>query len=184
MPLYAYIATDRSGKKVQGYIDAASKSVAYQKVKARGLFPTKLDQDVSRASKAVAGESLAYSLLQLSALLRAGIPLDEALDSIAEFDEDPAMRSAMKRVRVRLRRRRAQAQEERRAFLGRRGRPLLPGLVIITSGRRPPGPPRRRQFRAQLFRRGPAHFLGRPRLFFGSPRRGRPLAPFLIMLHN
>jgi type II secretory pathway component PulF len=103
MPLYAYIATDRSGKKVQGYIDAASKSVAYQKVKARGLFPTKLDQDVSRASKAVAGESLAYSLLQLSALLRAGIPLDEALDSIAEFDEDPAMRSAMKRVRVRLR---------------------------------------------------------------------------------
>lgn len=103
MPLYAYIATDRSGKKVQGYIDAASKSVAYQKVKARGLFPTRLDQDVSRASKAVAGESLAYSLLQLSALLRAGIPLDEALDSIAEFDDDPAMRSAMKRVRVRLR---------------------------------------------------------------------------------
>ncbi|MFA5505599.1 MAG: type II secretion system F family protein [Vulcanimicrobiota bacterium] len=103
MPLYAYIATDRSGKKVQGYIDAASKSVAYQKVKARGLFPTKLDQDVSRSSKSVAGESLAYSLIQLSALLRAGIPLDEALDSIAEFDEDPAMRSAMKRVRVRLR---------------------------------------------------------------------------------
>ncbi|MCA9778917.1 MAG: type II secretion system F family protein [Candidatus Eremiobacteraeota bacterium] len=103
MPLYAYIATDRSGKKVQGYIDAASKSVAYQKVKARGLFPTKLDQDVSRASKAVAGESLAYSLLQLAALLKASIPLDEALDSIAEFDDDPAMRSAMKRVRVRLR---------------------------------------------------------------------------------
>lgn len=103
MPLYAYIATDRTGKKVQGYIDAASKSVAYQKVKARGLFPTKLDEDVSRASKAVAGESLAYSLLQLSALLKSGIPLDEALDSIAEFDEDPAMRAALKRVRVRLR---------------------------------------------------------------------------------
>jgi type II secretory pathway component PulF len=103
MPLYSYIATDRTGKKVQGYIDAASKSVAYQKVKARGLFPTRLDQDVSRASKAVAGESLAYSLLQLSALLRAGIPLDEALESIAEFDENPAMRSALKRVRVRLR---------------------------------------------------------------------------------
>lgn len=103
MPLYSYIATDRTGKKVQGYIDAASKSVAYQKVKARGLFPTRLDQDVSRSSKAVAGESLAYSLLQLAALLKAGIPLDEALDSIAEFDEDPAMRSALKRVRVRLR---------------------------------------------------------------------------------
>lgn len=103
MPLYAYIATDRTGKKVQGYIDAASKSVAYQKVKARGLFPTRLDQDVSRASKAVAGESLAYSLLQLAALLKAGIPLDEALESIAEFDEDAQMRSALKRVRVRLR---------------------------------------------------------------------------------
>jgi len=103
VPLYAYIATDRTGKKVEGYIDASSKSVAYQKVKARGLFPTRLDQDVSRASKAVASESLAYSLIQLSALLRAGIPLDEALESIAEFDENPAMRSALKRVRVRLR---------------------------------------------------------------------------------
>lgn len=103
MPLYAYIATDRTGKKVQGFMDAGSKSVAYQKVKARGLFPTRIDEDVSRASKAVAGESLAYSLLQLSALLRAGIPLDEALDSLAEFDEDPAMRAALKRVRVRLR---------------------------------------------------------------------------------
>lgn len=103
MPLYLYIATDRTGKKVQGYIDAASKSVAYQKVKARGLFPTRLDQDVSRGSKSAASESLAYSLLQLAALLKAGIPLDEALESLAEFDEDPNMRSALKRVRVRLR---------------------------------------------------------------------------------
>jgi type II secretory pathway component PulF len=103
LPLYSYIATDRTGKKVQGFIDAASKSVAYQKVKARGLFPTRLDQDVSRNSKAAPSESLAYSLLQLAALLKAGIPLDEALESLAEFDEDPTMRSALKRVRVRLR---------------------------------------------------------------------------------
>lgn len=103
MPLYAYIATDRTGKKVQGFVDAPSKSVAYQKVKTRGLFPTRLDQDVSRASKAAPSEALAYSLLQLSALLKAGIPLDEALESIAEFDEDATMRSALKRVRVRLR---------------------------------------------------------------------------------
>ncbi len=103
MPLYAYIATDRTGKKVQGFVDAPSKSVAYQKVKGRGLFPTRVDQDVSRASKAAPSEALAYSLLQLSALLKAGIPLDEALESIAEFDEDATMRSALKRVRVRLR---------------------------------------------------------------------------------
>lgn len=103
MPLYSYIATDRTGKRVQGFVDAASKSVAYQKVKARGLFPTRLDQDVSHGSKSAPSESLAYSLLQLAALLKAGIPLDEALESLAEFDEDPTMRAALKRVRVRLR---------------------------------------------------------------------------------
>lgn len=103
MPLYSYIATDRLGKKTQGYIDAASKSVAYQKVKEKGLFPTRLDEDVSRASRAAPSEALAYSLIQLSALLKAGIPLDEALESLADFDEDPNMRSALKRVRVRLR---------------------------------------------------------------------------------
>jgi type II secretory pathway component PulF len=103
VPLYSYIATDRTGKRVQGFVDAASKSVAYQKVKARGLFPTRLDQDVSHGSKSAPSESLAYSLLQLAALLKAGIPLDEALESLAEFDEDPTMRAALKRVRVRLR---------------------------------------------------------------------------------
>ncbi len=103
MPLYQYVATDHRGKQVNGLVDAASQSVAYQKVKARGLFPIQVNVEVSNSKQAAAGESLAYSLQQLSALIRSGIPLDEALESLAEFDEDPRMRSALRRVRVKLR---------------------------------------------------------------------------------
>lgn len=103
MPLYQYTATDVQGKRVQGLIDAASKSLAYQKVKTKGLFPIRVDVDLGTAGQGAATESLAYSLMQLSALIRSGIPLDEALESIAEFDDDPRMRRALKRVRVRLR---------------------------------------------------------------------------------
>ncbi|MCA9795141.1 MAG: type II secretion system F family protein [Candidatus Eremiobacteraeota bacterium] len=103
MPLYQYTATDHRGKQVSGLVDAASQAVAYQKVKDRGLYPIAVNVDLSSSNKAAGTESLAYSLEQLSALIRSGIPLDEALDSLAEFDEDPRIRSALKRVRVRLR---------------------------------------------------------------------------------
>lgn len=103
MPLYQYTATDQRGKRVQGLVDAASKAVAYQKVKGKGLFPVRVSVDLATSRRTAPTESLAYSLMQLASLIKAGIPLDEALDSLAEFDENPAMRSALKRVRVRLR---------------------------------------------------------------------------------
>lgn len=104
MPLYSYQATDKAGKRVRGLVDAASSSVAYQKLKQRGYFPTRVTMDVGRRGARVAGaESLAYTVMQLAALLRCGIPVDEALESLAETDENPRLRTVLARVRVRLR---------------------------------------------------------------------------------
>ncbi len=104
MPLYSYQATDKAGKRVRGLVDAASSSVAYQKLKQRGFFPTRVTMDVGRRGAKVAGaESLAYTVMQLAALLRCGIPVDEALESLAETDENPRLRIVLARVRVRLR---------------------------------------------------------------------------------
>lgn len=103
MPLYSYQATDKAGKRVRGLVDAASSSVAYQKLKQRGYFPTRVTMDVGRRGKVAGAESLAYTVMQLAALLRCGIPVDEALESLSETDENPRLRTVLARVRVRLR---------------------------------------------------------------------------------
>ena len=103
MPLYQYNATDARGKTVRGLVDAASASVAYQKLKQQGYFPTNVSVDSGRRGKAAGVESLAYTVLQLAALLRCGIPIDEALSSLVETEENLRIRGALARVRVRLR---------------------------------------------------------------------------------
>ncbi|MEW6283384.1 MAG: type II secretion system F family protein [Candidatus Eremiobacterota bacterium] len=110
MPLYHYQATDPAGKLVRGLVDAGSRATAYEKLRGRGLYPTQVQEDVGGGRLRLgqgrggrADDALAYSMLQLGALLRAGIPMDEALESLAQNSENPRLGRAMARVRVRLR---------------------------------------------------------------------------------
>lgn len=107
MPLYHYQATDNVGRAVRGLVDAGSRANAYEKLRGRGLFPTQVQEDVGavRASRfsGKADDALAYGILQLAALLRSGIPMDEALDSLSQNSENAKLGRAMARVRVRLR---------------------------------------------------------------------------------
>lgn len=106
MPLYHYQATDTVGRAVRGLVDAGSRANAYEKLRGRGLYPTQVqeDQGAERArSSGKADDALAYGVLQLAALLRSGIPMDEALESLAQNAENAKLGRAMARVRVRLR---------------------------------------------------------------------------------
>lgn len=103
MPLYQYQATDPRGKAIQGMVAAASRSIAHQKLRERGCFPTRLDEDLGGANRQAGGEDLAHTVLQLAALLKSGIPMDEALESLAETAENTRLRRALARVRVSLR---------------------------------------------------------------------------------
>lgn len=103
MPLYHYQGTDQRGRRVSGLVAAASRALAHDKLKARGLFPTHIEEDPGGSGGRPGGESLAYTLLQLAALLQSGIPMDEALDSLAEHADTPRLRRALARARIRLR---------------------------------------------------------------------------------
>ncbi len=106
MPLYHYQATDTIGKGVRGLVDAGSRANAYEKLRGRGLFPTQVTEDVGAVRQRGTGkadDALAYGVLQLAALLRSGIPMDEALESLAQNAENAKLGRAMARVRVRLR---------------------------------------------------------------------------------
>lgn len=103
MPLYEYSATDARGRRVQGLVAAASRAIAHEKLKGRGYFPTSIQEDRGGARGRPGGEALAYTLVQFAALLQSGIPMDEALATLAEHGEAGRLGRALARVRQRLR---------------------------------------------------------------------------------
>ncbi|NDD30650.1 MAG: type II secretion system F family protein [Proteobacteria bacterium] len=103
MPLYEYQAYTAQGKPTNGLIDAPSRAVAYERVRGQGLFPSRLEEERATAAGGKASpESLAFALVQLATLMRAGIPLTEALDSLVGQLPERALQRAFSRVRVRL----------------------------------------------------------------------------------
>ena len=103
MPLYSYEGNDAKGKPTKGMVAAVSKAAAHQRIKERGIFPTKIQEDTGSSGSKAGDDDLAYTVLQLAALLKSGIPMDEALGSLAQSAESPKMRKALARVQVRLR---------------------------------------------------------------------------------
>lgn len=103
MPLYEYRAHDTEGREKRGLVDATSSSAAYQKLKEQGLFPSRLEENSGFGSRGIGDESLSHLVTQLASLLRSGIPVDEALESLALSEGSPQIQSGLQRVRVRLR---------------------------------------------------------------------------------
>lgn len=103
MPLFEYQAYDPQGKVTSGVIDAPSSAAAYERVRQQGLFPSKIreEQETGTAS-ATKPENLAFALVQLATLIRAGMPLPQAIASLAGQVPDRALQRGLARVRVRL----------------------------------------------------------------------------------
>lgn len=93
MPLYAYEAFSRDGKRSKGVVDASSLQAARQQLTAQGLYLTRLDvtrQDTGGGiiSRLFAGSvTVKQKILftkQLAILLRSGVPLLQAVDLLIE----------------------------------------------------------------------------------------------------
>ncbi|HEY3997381.1 MAG TPA: type II secretion system F family protein [Candidatus Xenobia bacterium] len=104
MPLYEYRAYDAAGRLLKGLIDAPSERSAHDKVKERGLFPSAVTEDTGETGirRGASGETLAFTMIQIATLLRAGMPLPAALESVSSQVTVPALQRALVRSRVRL----------------------------------------------------------------------------------
>ncbi len=103
MPLYEYKAYNQQGKITGGLLDAPSRKTAYDKLKKQGFFPFDLKEDRSiplfGRSFAVSRDNLGFALTQLATLLKAGMPLTQALDSLYMQVEDKNLSRSLARVR-------------------------------------------------------------------------------------
>ncbi len=90
MPLYTYIATDFSGGKRSGTVDARSESIAVTLLKNQGLFVISINEkrssfldDVFSIMGVPINEIVAFTR-QFSTMISAGLPLSRALEVLAD----------------------------------------------------------------------------------------------------
>lgn len=118
-PMYEYKAYSADGKAQKGLIEADSQKTARQKLKKQGLMPTDINEKgaiktTSSGSPGAAQQpagglpfvgnrvgvrDISLMTRQLASLIKANIPLVEALTALVEQIERPALRVALSQVR-------------------------------------------------------------------------------------
>lgn len=97
MALYYYQALSKEGKRVTGQIDASTATGAREQLAKMGLYPTKIESSTAASSaepfykrlfsRGVSLKDKIFFTKQLSVLLKAGVPLVQALELLVEQTE-------------------------------------------------------------------------------------------------
>lgn len=92
MSTFAYTAVEASGRKRTGVVEAADRDAAMAKLTAEGTFPLELKEQKSKSSDQpktgrVGRQDIALFTRRLADLSGAGLPLDRALQVVAEQSE-------------------------------------------------------------------------------------------------
>jgi type IV pilus assembly protein PilC len=106
MPTYIYKARDMRGKAVSGTIALTSEKSAREYLRLNDLFVTDLfvssDTEEVRAPffrRHVKLPDLVVFSRQFASMIKAGVPIVQSLDALAEQTESPVLRSALEDVR-------------------------------------------------------------------------------------
>ncbi len=110
MGAYNYIALDQRGRKKKGLIEGDTPRAVRAQLRERGLTPLEvgeIEQGESRAgglrlSRGIPSTELALFTRQLATLVRSGLPLEEALHTVAQQIEGRRTQSVVMGVRARV----------------------------------------------------------------------------------
>ena len=106
MPSFDYQARDRHGRACKGRQEADSPRHARQLLRERGLLPSRVQAPSVRIGSGLAlglsAADLALLTLQLSTLVQAGLPLEQALSAVAEQSEKRRVARLLVQVRGRV----------------------------------------------------------------------------------
>ena len=103
MPAFRYEAVDAAGRPRRGMMDAASARAARDVLRGDGLFPTAVEPAGAFAagigSARLGPRILALITRQLATLVASGMPLDQALQAVAEQADHPGAVRVLAAVR-------------------------------------------------------------------------------------
>ena len=100
MPKFAYSAIDPSGAQVDGFTKADTIGSARALLIDQNLFPVRIEEsrgklDFELTKEKVKKKSLMHFTRQLAVFVKAGIPITDALTTIADETSDTALRRAL-----------------------------------------------------------------------------------------
>lgn len=111
MPLFEYRGLNRAGKSVKGSVDSDSLRTAKAKLKKDGIFvveikdkakPSSGSKGIRKASmfaQTVTINDLCMMMRQLATLVKANIPLVDALSAVAEQVQNPTLRDSVAEIK-------------------------------------------------------------------------------------
>jgi general secretion pathway protein F len=109
MPAFAYQALDQTGKTQRGVMQGDTARAVRASLRERGMNPLEVapvaETSSQRASffhHGLSSAQLALLTRQLATLLKAGLPVDEALGALAEQNDDQRMRTLVMSLRSRV----------------------------------------------------------------------------------
>ena len=104
MAKYSYRAVDASGKVKKGTVEAGSEDAAKTKLRAEGLNITEFGEskgtEFNLFKKKVKNKDLSVFCKQFAAVLRAGVPIIQALDMLADQMENKVLQNALKEAQA------------------------------------------------------------------------------------
>lgn len=104
MPAYQYIAINNKGKRIKGAIQADTEKQARTALREKSLTPLKINavaekntpkKVASFFNKTLSTYDLSLTTRQISAMLLAGLPIDESLSAAAEQTEKRSVRALL-----------------------------------------------------------------------------------------
>ncbi len=102
MAVYSYRATALNGEITEGVIEAVDEKTAIEKLKGSGFIPLRITAPKEGILKRLPigtskGDILTFTT-ELSALLKAGLPLDRSLNILSELSESKTMKSIIRSI--------------------------------------------------------------------------------------
>jgi type IV pilus assembly protein PilC len=103
LAIFNYVGTDKRGKETSGEIEAASVAMAKAQLRRRGINTKSVKKQAKtlfgRAGKKIKPADTALFTRQLATMMKAGVPLIQSFEIVADGVENERMRKLVTRIR-------------------------------------------------------------------------------------
>jgi len=103
--LFAYEGTDKSGKKTKGEITSSNAKIAKAELRKQGINATKVSKKgaglaaLLNAGQKVGAADISLFTRQLATMMKAGVPLVQSFEIVADGIDNPAMKDLILKIR-------------------------------------------------------------------------------------
>ncbi|MBL6689109.1 MAG: type II secretion system F family protein [Pseudomonadales bacterium] len=102
--VFVYEGTDKQGKKTKGEITSSNANVAKAELRKQGINPTKVSKkgggfNLAKMGAKVTPGDIALFTRQLATMMKAGVPLVQSFEIVADGMDNPAMKDLILKIR-------------------------------------------------------------------------------------